>query len=127
MYRVKLGQIPAWSSKSISEGAPADLYKVYQRWADAIVITKTHLILIEAKIKPDPGVISQILLYDQLIPKTDHLRQYSKLRRLNILLLAQHDSEVEELARNNNIEVQYFSPPWVKDYLIEIRKYSLRP
>lgn len=126
MYRVRLGQLPAWAASSISEGVPADIYKVYQRWADAIVITKTHLILMEAKIKPDPGVISQIMLYNQLIPKTEALQQHRSLKRLNVLLIAQRDSEVEELARNNNITIEYFSPTWVKDYLIEIRKYRLR-
>jgi len=126
MYRVRLGQTPAWAASSISEGVPAEIYKAYQRWADAIIITQTHLILMEAKIKPEPGVISQILLYDQLIPKTYALDQYKKLQRSNILLIAQHDPEVEELARKNNITVEYFNPAWVTDYLIEIRKYRLR-
>jgi len=126
MYRVRLGQLPAWSSKSIQEGVPANIYMVYQRWADAIVITKTTLILIEAKIDPAPGVISQILLYDQLIPKTDTLRQFNKLKRLNVLLIAQHDSEVETLAQSHGITVEYYSPSWVTDYLKEIGKYKLR-
>lgn len=126
MYRVRLGQPPIWATPSIQGGAPDNIYKVYQRWADAIVITKTTLILIEAKIKPDPGVISQILLYDQLIPKTDTLQQYGKLRRENILLIAQHDSEVEDLARSHKITIEYFSPTWVIDYLKEIGKYSGR-
>ena len=125
-YRVRLGSYPSWAQKAINKGAPAAIYKVYQRWADAIVITDKELILIEAKIKADPGVISQINLYEQLLPKTESFQQFRDLPIRKLILMAQSDPEVELLAQRENITVKIFSPPWVTDYLKEIRKYRER-
>jgi len=125
-YRVRLGSYPSWAINSINKGAPAAIYKVYQRWADAIVITDKELILIEAKIKADPGVISQINLYEQLLPKTESFQQFRDLPIRKLILMAQSDPEVELLAQRENITVKIFSPPWVTDYLKEIRKYRER-
>ena len=125
-YRVRLGSYPSWAQKAINNGAPAAIYKIYQRWADAIVITDKELILIEAKIKADPGVISQINLYEQLLPKTESFQQFRDLPIRKLILMAQSDPEVELLAQRENITVKIFSPPWVTDYLKEIRKYRER-
>lgn len=126
IYRVRLGQPPGWAKTSIDGGAPPEIYKIYQRWADAIIITPKELILIEAKIKPDPGVISQINLYEQLLPKTPELQEFMDLPTRKVLLMAQRDLDVEELARTQDIEIQYYSPPWVTDYLKEIHRYRER-
>jgi len=106
---VRLGSYPSWAINSINKGAPAAIYKVYQRWADAIVITDKELILIEAKIKADPGVISQINLYEQLLPKTESFQQFRDLPIRKLILMAQSDPEVELLAQRENITVKIFS------------------
>lgn len=126
MFRVRLGRPPTWAMAAIAKGAPPEIYKIYQRWADAIIIRKKELILIEAKIKPDPGVISQINLYAQLIPKTEDLLDFKDLPIRKVILMAMRDLEIEELASDQEIEVIIYSPPWVTAYLKEIKKYRER-
>ena len=126
MYRVRLGRPPSWAAPSIAEGAPPEIYKIYQRWADAIIIREKELILVEAKIRPAPGVISQINLYAQLLPKTAEMAQFMDRPIRKIILMAMRDPEVEELAAVDGIEIQIYSPDWVNDYLKEIRKYRER-
>lgn len=126
MFRVRLGRPPPWATASIARGAPPKIYKIYQRWADAIIIRIKELILIEAKIKPDPGVISQINLYAQLIPKTEELSEYGDLPVRKVILMAMRDTEIEELAAADNIDIQVYTPTWVTEYLKEIKKYRER-
>ena len=125
-YRVRLGPYPYWAKPSIETGVSPEIYKIYQRWADAIIIRPNEIIIIEAKIKPDPGVISQINLYALLLPKTPELSEYKDRPIRKIVLLALRDVEVEELAERENIEIQYYAPNWVNDYLKEQRRYRER-
>lgn len=126
MYRVRLGGPPSWAIPSIEMGAPAEIYMVYQRWADAIVIRKTDLIIVEAKIRLEPGVISQIKLYAQLLPKTAAFYKFKELPIRLIILAAMRDPEVEAMAASEGIELVVFSPDWVIDYLKEIKRYKER-
>lgn len=126
MFRVRLGQYPTWAKNAIEEGVPVEIYKIYQRWADAIVIRDLEVIIIEAKIKPEPGVISQINLYAQLFPKTPQFSSLVHLPIRKVILMAMKDQEIEELALDAGIEIEYYSPPWVTEYLKEIHKYRGR-
>ena len=126
MYRVRLGEYPEWAKTAIAKGAPREIYKIYQRWADAIVLREKELIIIEAKIRPDPGVISQIKLYEQLLPKTEAFADFRDYPIRLIVLMAMRDLEVEEMAEGLGIEVHIYTPPWVIAYLKEIKKYRER-
>lgn len=126
MYRVRLGMPPTWAIPSIKDGVPAEIYMIYQRWADAIVIRATDIIIIEGKIRLGPGVISQIKLYEQLLPKTPRFFEFKELPIRLIILTAMRDPEVEALAASEGIEVVVFSPDWVIDYLKEIKRYRER-
>lgn len=126
MFRVRLGRPPAWAAASIAAGTPPEIYKIYQRWADAIIIREKELILIEAKIRPIPGVVSEINLYAQLIPKTPDLAEFMDRPIRKVILLAVRDPEITELASVDNIEVEIFTPDWVNEYLKERRKYKDR-
>lgn len=126
MFRVRLGQPPAWAKPSIETGTPKEIYMIYQRWADAIIIRKKEIIIIEAKIRLEPGVISQIKLYEQLLPKTPRFSDFRELSIRLIILAAMRDPEVELLAANEGIEMAFYSPDWVIDYLKEIKRYRER-
>lgn len=126
MYRVRLGGPPTWAIPSIADGVPEEIYMIYQRWADAIIVRKIELIIIEGKIRLAPGVISQIKLYEQLLPKTPRFSEFKELPIRLIILTAMRDPEVELLAASEGIEIVVFSPDWVIDYLKEIKRYRER-
>lgn len=126
MYRVRLGPYPGWAQKMIEEGVPSELYKIYQRWADAIIILQNEVILVEAKIKANPSVIGQIILYATLLPKTPELSSIKDMPIRKLILTALRDPDVEELAKTFGIEIAVYAPTWVIDYLKELRKYRER-
>ena len=90
---------------------------VWRRWADAIVIMPDRLILIEAAIRPNPGDISQLELYEHLLPKTPELAEHKDKPIEKVLLFALEDPVIVSLARERGIQVVYFHPPWIDEYL----------
>lgn len=114
---VHLGSMPTrlkgrWSSESDER-----LVGVFRRWADALVILPDRLLLIEGKILPQPGVISQLKLYGELIPKTPELAQHKHKPIEMVLVCAIEDPLISELARREGITVRIFHPAWVDDYM----------
>ena len=101
-----------WSSESDER-----LVGVFRRWADALVILPDRLLLIEGKILPQPGVISQLKLYAELIPKTPELAEHKHKPIEMVLVCAIEDPLISELARREGITVRIFHPAWVDEYM----------
>lgn len=115
--RVRLGQLhPELRPGDLSD-AERRLLKAFKRWADAIVIMPDKLVLIEAAIRPQPGKISQLELYEHLCPKTPELAEHKTKPIEKVLLLAIEDPVVASMARQRGIKVIYFHPNWVDEYL----------
>jgi hypothetical protein len=116
--RVRLGTIhPELHPETLSEAEKA-MVGVFRRWADAIVFLPDRLILIEAAIRPSPGDISQIELYEYLLPSTPELEQYRNLPVEKLLVYAIEDPVIVTMARGRGIKCTYFKPSWVDDYLV---------
>ena len=117
MTRVRLGSVhPDLQPGSLSD-AELRAVGVWRRWADAIVIMPDRLVLIEAKIRPNPGDISQLELYEHLLPLTPELAEHKSKRIEKLLLWALPDDAVAAMARERGIRVVMFKPNWVDDYL----------
>lgn len=93
---------------------------VWRRWADAIVFMPDRLVLIEAKIRPGPGDISQVELYEDLIPKTPELKEHKGKRIEKLLLYAIDDKAIAAMAKRRGIRVVLFHPSWVDEYLLTL-------
>lgn len=93
------------------------LVGVFRRWADALVFLEDRVILLEVKILPQPGVISQLKLYAELIPKTPELSEHKDKWVEMLLVCAIEDSLISELARREGIRVIIFRPVWIDDYM----------
>lgn len=116
-FHVRLGSIPRrFKGKYLSE-AEERLIGVWRRWADAVVFRPDRLVLIEAKIVPKPGVISQMEVYEELIPKTPEFAEHVHKPIEKLLLCAVEDPVVTRKARERDIRVVIFHPLWVDDYL----------
>jgi hypothetical protein len=115
--RVRVGSIhPELKPEQLSP-AEKRAVGVWRRWADALVIMRHKIILIEAAIRPSPGDISQLELYKHLLPKTPELADHKGKTIEMVLLFALEDPVIVELARERGIKVVYFHPPWIDDYL----------
>jgi len=118
--RVRVGTVPRSLDHPDLTDAERRALGVWRRWADAVVVMPTKLILIEAKIRPGPEAIAQLKLYKHLLPKTPELQAHKRKPIELVLLFALPDAAVEQLARREGIRVVYFKPRWVDDYLEEL-------
>lgn len=118
--RVRLGRIEPRLSGAFVSDEEARMLGVFRRWADAIIYLPDRLILVEAAIRPEPGDISKLELYERLIPNTPELAAVAHLPVEKILLYALPDELLLTLAREHGIKVQYYRPPWIEEYLKEL-------
>ena len=115
--RVRLGSVHPDLHPELLSGGELRALGVWRRWADAIIIMPDRLILIEAAIRPEPGKISQLELYEHLLPKTPELVEHKDKPIEKVLLFALEDPVTAAMARERGIKVVYFRPPWIDDFL----------
>jgi len=115
--RVRLGQIHPSLHPELFEDKDVALLGVWRRWADAIVITKQKIILIEGAILADAGDISKLVLYKTLIPHTPELAEYKNLDIEMQLVYSIEDPMVVLLARETGIKAIFFQPDWIAEYI----------
>lgn len=115
--RVRLGSLhPRLHPEELTD-AEKRLMGVTRRWADCIVFLPDRLVLIEVAIRPSPGDISQLELYEHLVPHTPELEEYKDLPIEKLLVYAIEDPLIVSMARDRGIKVTYFKPDWIDDYL----------
>ena len=81
------------------------------------MIMPDRIVLIEGKILPQPGVISQLQLYERLLPKTPELAEHKDKPIEKVLLCAIPDPLLNTLCREAGIRVVVYRPKWITSYL----------
>ena len=99
--RVRLGVLP---TKELNR-----MYLTILRWADAIVIKDGIVFIVEAKLRAQPGVISQLQLYDKLFGQTPEFSQYWLWPRKLMILSSVVDLNMVELASDKGILFELFT------------------
>lgn len=111
--RAKYPNVPSWIRREV--GAIPNVpnsaaYARTRRWVDGIIRTYEGIVLIEAKMKPDPKALAQLDLYDSLFGETPEFEKYwNEPRRLE-LVTALPDTNVTALAPSYGIEHVVFRP-----------------
>ncbi len=128
IVRVRLGSVPA---ALVPEGADDMLRKIYgniRLWADAVAIYPERLIMIEAKIKPKPGVISTMEIYARYLPDTPELLPYlDRPTELELVYVVEYPMVIAE-ARQRGIRCVQFLPSNLNDLLRKLPpRESLSP
>ena len=120
LTRVRLGRIePRIGAAELS---PEEIRAlgVHRRWADAVVLLPDRVLLVEAKIRPQPGVISQLELYARLLPHTPELAEHAHKPIEMILVYAIEDELINQLAREKGIRCVMYHPNWIDAYIDEL-------
>jgi hypothetical protein len=101
------------------------MLRVANWYADAVLVTPTEVLVIEAKVDPDPGAVGQVLFYRSLIYSTPALAGYTTMPVMPVVLFAEDDSGVTPFARGLGCRVEIYTPPWIATYL-ETRQFRNR-
>lgn len=113
--RVRLGVLP---TKELNR-----FYLSMLRWIDAIVISNGIVYLVEAKVRPMPGVISQLELYKELFYNTPDFSYYRGFPVRMMLLTSIVDVNMVELCSKKDIIYEVFSI----DDVNRVRRETMQP
>lgn len=117
LFNVRLGAIPTdMSGVNIGNLSP-NIFKVFNRYVDALVIKQDRLIMIEAKILLDLGAISQLQYYATIYKGTPELANYFDLPLELELVTATAEPSVVEFANQKGIRVVVFQTPQALNYV----------
>jgi hypothetical protein len=85
--------------------------------ADAIAIIADGVHIIEAMVRHEPGALEDLLKYKELLAYTSGLEHLAEKPIRLILLTPLSLGWYEKFANKLGIEVKYYSPPWILEYL----------
>lgn len=88
----------------------AQRFKVLQRWADLIFIEDDTLFIVEAKLRPSPGAVGQLELYEQLLPETPEFKAFQNFPIKKILLTQMEDLSIRKFVEDKGIDFIIFNP-----------------
>lgn len=115
---VRLGSMPLdLGNTDLSPEEAKMVHNAFARWVDALVIRDDVVILVEAKVIAHPDAIGQLQLYARMLPFTPGLRVNPLARIQKMLVYAREDVNVSQLAAEQGITTEQFSPPWVDQYI----------
>jgi len=117
MTRFRLGVLEDPPPGSSNYAQRQAMLTRWRRWADAVVVEADRLLVVEAKIIPDVGVIAQLQLYLKLVPKTPELTPYLNRQIVGVLVTAADNPELNAMAAEAGFEAHIYHPAWVDDYL----------
>lgn len=128
MHRVRLGPpTMATAPDDLSDAERRMIGAAWRRWADALIIDADQLVVIEAKMVPDPRDVSQLELYVDMIDSTPELSEWRHLPRFGRLLWAFDDPFTRALAGRHGLQVVVYKPSHLEEFLTVIRERQRRP
>lgn len=117
IYELRIGPTPLSAAAPVITPAIERMLRNFNRFADMIGITATEIEVIEAKMVPEPGAVSQLQHYVDLVHTTPQLQAYGNRRVQGVLLFAVNDPIITQRAQQAGLRVVIFTPAWTNDYL----------
>jgi hypothetical protein len=116
-YELRLGPTPQVTGGGYVAPNFARMLSVFNRYADLVGISRGEIMVVEAKMQFDPGAISQVQHYVDLVMSTERLKMYPTRVVSPVILVAIDDPIVHQRATAAGIRVELFTPPWVNEWL----------
>lgn len=116
-FNARLGPIPTKFAGMDLSGLSANIFKVYNRYADAVVIQPNKLILVEGKMVDILPAIGQIMYYRYLLPKTPEFSSYAALPIEMEIVCPSPDPEIVAFAQSVGIRVVIWTNSSATAYL----------
>lgn len=125
--RMRLGPLVPLSADSDLTDAELKMVGVFRRFADAVVITKSELIVVEGKMRSTPGAVAQLHLYQELLDSTFDLYDYLSLPRALELVVAIEDPAVTRMAVTFGVRVATYRPAWLPQWMAALHPRESTP
>jgi len=119
-FNVRLGLPPEELRKRYPD-IPESHFKVWMPTADAIVVTKERIYVVEAKIRNPRNALGQLVDYARRLPNTPELKRFFPREIVKLLVIPLEDPELIMTARELGINIDVYRPDWVIDYLREVK------
>lgn len=116
-YELRLGPTPQIPNGQYVDPKYLPALRAFNRYADLVGISRGEIQVVEAKMMADPGAISQLQHYVDLVRTTPLIRTYPNQIVTPILLWAIDDPIISQRAQAAGIRVEIFTPPWVNEWL----------
>ncbi len=116
-YETRLGPTPLLPGVVPVSPAIVAMMRRANRYADLVGVAGQAILVVEAKVVAEPGAISQLQHYVDLVRTTPLLAQYPGHTIQPVLVWAVDDPIIHQRAVANGIRVEIFAPSWVADYL----------
>ena len=123
---VPLGSTKTYNVRVRSEAEARFLTKPFRPIADAVVVLPNEVHIIECKVREDRGKLEQLLVYEYLFPSTPEYARYKDFPIRKILLTPKPMGSFEKFLARYGIEVAYYRPTWILEYLNSLERKSRR-
>jgi len=121
---VPLGDVKTPEMMKMTPAEERFVKKPLRPIADAVVLLRDEVHIVEAKVRDDRGKIEQLLIYRYMFPRTPEFREHWHKKIRTILLTPKEQGEFANFLAKYDIEVVVYNPPWVQEYLGSLaRKY----
>jgi len=101
----------------LPKGPFARLYKVAQRYVDAIFIKDGVVYLLEAKLKPTTSEAGKLEYANEVFDQTPDFKAIAHLPRRMIFLTTRDDPLIREFYERKGIQYVVYCPEWIKEVL----------
>jgi hypothetical protein len=126
-FRLRLGAYTSeLDGRTLSLAESRALNRV-ERYADAIVVRPGELVIVEGKIRAEPGALGQLDLYELLVPLTAELKPFLNRPVVKELVCSIEDPLITAMARQREIRVKVYKPAWLPDYIAARNRREGRP
>lgn len=122
-YQKALGDLP--HRLAMHSEVDARWYLRYAKRADAVVITPEEVVVVETETRRPIIGLSELLVYQQLLPHTPDLKPYLLDRRVRLILVSPlPDADVIRECQRHGIEYAIYFPEWIEEHL---RRWGVLP
>lgn len=116
MLDVPLGTTTYETYNETGKLVESDISRPFRPRADAIVVTKDTLLVIEAKLMKILDGLAKLPFYADLIDSTPELTAYAALPRKMVLVSSSLPGWAVWLATKHDVTIDYFHPAWIHEY-----------
>jgi hypothetical protein len=121
LQQVRLGPTSAHLVNVQVTPALEAMLRVLNWYADGVILLPQEMLIIEAKVWPNPSAVGQVLFYRTLVFSTPAFAGATYLPVTPVVLFAEADDTVTRFANGLGVRVEIHTPQWIADYLTQVQ------